>query len=305
MTFHDHASYVSMTMEFRCNLKCVHCMIEGTMDRLEPQSDEKFHALMELNRREQRWTGLILTGSEITLRSDLAQLAQTARASGFKHVRIQTHGMKLGQAAYAEKLLVAGVDEFFISVAGSDAESHDRITAVRGAWDKMIQGMRNLDQFRHVTMITNTVVTRESYRLLPDLVRALADFRQLKQIEFWVYWPMRENDDKDLIASYPDLLPYLTDAADLAMSLGRRVEIKNVPQCLLGRHAALLVNAQPELHIDPAFWDEFQRNGFYNCPRRAQCASPTCLGFNEAYVKKFGTHDNALRPFDVPPPRLG
>ena len=38
----DHSRYVSMTMEFRCNLKCVHCMIEGTMDRLEPQSFAQF-----------------------------------------------------------------------------------------------------------------------------------------------------------------------------------------------------------------------------------------------------------------------
>ena len=33
----NHRDYVSMTMEFRCNLKCVHCMIEGTMDRLAPE----------------------------------------------------------------------------------------------------------------------------------------------------------------------------------------------------------------------------------------------------------------------------
>ncbi len=31
-------------MEFRCNLKCVHCMIEGTMDRLVPQSLDQFSA---------------------------------------------------------------------------------------------------------------------------------------------------------------------------------------------------------------------------------------------------------------------
>ena len=37
MGLYDHSDYVSMTMEFRCNLKCVHCMIEGTMDRLAPE----------------------------------------------------------------------------------------------------------------------------------------------------------------------------------------------------------------------------------------------------------------------------
>jgi len=40
LSLRDHEKYVSLTMEFRCKLKCVHCMIEGTMDRLAPTSDE-------------------------------------------------------------------------------------------------------------------------------------------------------------------------------------------------------------------------------------------------------------------------
>lgn len=294
--FYDHAAYISMTMEFRCNLKCVHCMIEGTMDNLAPQSDAKFQSLLAFNKKARKWRGLILTGAEITLRQDLPALAQAARESGFDHVRIQTHGMKLGQKAYADRLIAAGVDEYFISVAGSDAQSHDEITAVPGAWAKMIQGMHNLDAHEHVTMITNTVVTARSYKLLPDLVRNLSVFRQLKQMEFWVYWPMREQDEKNLIAPYHALVPVLQEAADIAMSQGRRIEIKNVPECLLGAHGHLLENAQPELHIDPAFWQEFSRNGFHLCPAREQCRSQRCLGFNAAYLEKFAGQVEAVTP---------
>ena len=67
----DHSRYVSMTMEFRCNLKCVHCMIEGTMERLAPQTYGQFQELLEYNARRREWQGLILTGSEITLHRDL------------------------------------------------------------------------------------------------------------------------------------------------------------------------------------------------------------------------------------------
>src|SRR5437868_1556221 len=67
----DHRRYVSMTMEFRCNLKCVHCMIEGTMERLAPQTLDQFTQLLDHNARTGEWTGLILTGSEITLHRDL------------------------------------------------------------------------------------------------------------------------------------------------------------------------------------------------------------------------------------------
>ena len=130
----DNRDYVSMTMEFRCNLRCVHCMIEGTMDRLMPESKERLDALLAENQRHRRWKGLILTGSEITLRRDLPELAKRARSAGFEHVRIQTHGMHLSQPAYCDTLIDAGVDEYFISVAGPDAQSHDAITTVPGSF---------------------------------------------------------------------------------------------------------------------------------------------------------------------------
>src|SRR5258708_7679709 len=87
--------YVEVTVHFRCNLKCVHCMIEGTMDWLKPESDDQLARILARNARERRWKGLTLTGSEVTLRPDLPELARAARQHGFERVRIQTHGARL------------------------------------------------------------------------------------------------------------------------------------------------------------------------------------------------------------------
>jgi MoaA/NifB/PqqE/SkfB family radical SAM enzyme len=274
-------------------------MIEDTMDRLKPQSDDTFDELLAFNKAEKKWRGLILTGSEITLRSDLPELARKARASGFDHVRIQTHGMHLGRRAYAASLVAAGVDEYFISVAGHDAASHDAITTVPGSFEKTLKGLEILDGIDGVMTMTNTVVTSESYRFLPDVVDRLAHLKRLAQMEFWVYWPMTEKDEKNLVAAYPDILPKLRTALAKARALGRRVEVKNVPQCMLGEDAGALVNAQPQLFIDPDFWDEFARNGFYQCVYRDQCASKECLGLSTAYINKFGHSRELLTP--MPP----
>lgn len=294
----DPARYVSVTMEFRCNLRCVHCMIEGTMDRLAPQSSETFEEVLAEQRRSQRWLGLILTGSEITLRRDLPDLAARARNAGFSHVRIQTHGARLGNEAYARRLVDAGVDEFFVSVAGCDRESHDRITDVPGAWDKMRRGLHFLDRFEHVRIITNTVVTGLSHPLLPGIIEALAPLRRIAQHEFWIYWPMSEKDPKGLCARHTDVLPNLAAAIRRARALKRFVEVKNFPHCLLAREGLgdSLVNDQPQLLIDPAFWREFERNGFHQCIHRAACGSEACLGLNTAYVRRFGWEADTLSP---------
>jgi MoaA/NifB/PqqE/SkfB family radical SAM enzyme len=292
----SHRDYVSMTMEFRCNLKCVHCMIEGTMDRLAPESDAKFAELLAFNAKQGRWRGLILTGSEITLRRDLPELARKARAARFEHVRIQSHGMHLSRPDYAATLVEAGVDEYFVSVAGHDAATHDRITTVAGSFNKTLKGLEVLDEIDGVMTMTNTVVTSQSYPFLRDIVERLGHLRRLAQMEFWVYWPMQETDEKNLVASYTDLVPALRAAIARAQELGRRVEVKNVPQCMLGEDGGLLVNGQPQLFIDPDFWTEFSRNGFYQCVYRDQCASRECLGLSTAYIKKFGNLKERLAP---------
>ncbi len=292
----DNNDYVSMTMEFRCNLRCVHCMIEGTMDRLAPESMEQFVALLAANRRERRWKGLILTGSEITLRRDLPDLSRQARAAGFEHVRIQTHGMHLADDKYRESLIEAGIDQYFVSVAGPTAAAHDGITGVPGSFDKMLKGLEALDRLDGVVTMTNTVVTELSYRSLVDVVDRLAHLRNLAQMELWVYWPMRESDDKNLVAPHGAVAPHLRAAVARGRELGRVVEVKNFPQCLLAEEGAALVNTQPQLFIDPAFWPEFSRNGFYQCVYRERCASKQCLGLSTAYIRKFGYEADILSP---------
>src|SRR5690606_2434900 len=148
-------------------------------------------------------------------------------------------------------LVEAGVDEFFVGVAGHNAETHDAITQVKRSFERTLRGLENPDYAEGVSTITNTVVTEQSYRLLPDVVQALVHLKRLRQMEFWVYWPMNEEDEKGLVANNLLVLPYLKEAAKIARELGRDVEIKNFPHCLLEEDADLLVNDQPQLYIDP------------------------------------------------------
>ena len=266
------------------------------MDDLVPETMDKFKELLEFNAKEQRWKGLILTGSEITLFSELPDLARMARNAGFEHVRIQTHGMKLARPDYCEMLVEAGVDEFFVSVTGCDARTHDAITTVPGSFDKTLKGLENLDAFEGVTSITNSVITNKSYQLLPKLVQRLSHLKRLQQMEFWVYWPMNEVDEKDLIPRFSDMLPYVQEAISRARALGRDVEIKNFPECMLGDDGILLLNDQPQLYIDPDFWTQFMRNGFYQCQYKDDCASVQCLGLSSAYISKYGWEEDILQP---------
>jgi MoaA/NifB/PqqE/SkfB family radical SAM enzyme len=288
--------YVELTVHFKCNLKCTHCMIEGTMDWLKPESEDDFASVLAQNAKQGLWKGIIFTGSEVTLRRDLPDMARRARDHGFEHVRIQTHGMKLASENYCRELIDAGIDEYFVSVTAADAATHDAITQVPGSFDKTVRGLENLEAFDNVVSLTNTVITELSYRQLPELVDRFSHLRQLARMDFWNFWPMAETDEKNLIASHLDVLPYLREAIHRARDLGRPIEVKNFPECLLGDDREALNNDQPKLNIDPEFWPEFMRNGFHQCVHREYCASKRCLGLNTAYIDKYGWHADVLVP---------
>ncbi len=271
-------------------------MILDSMHWLKPADDTEFQSLLEENRQQKKWKGLILTGAEVTLRKDLPDMARQARLSGFDHVRIQTHGMRLADQDYLESLVESGIDEFFISLTSDTAESHDHITEVPGSFQRTLRGLQNLEYHEHVRVATNTVVTRKSFQSLTGVVELLKDLRNLQQMDFWCYWPMVESGDPELLISHFEVQPYLRAAIRRARELGRHVEVKNFPHCLLGAESDALVNDQPELRIDPRFWNEFNRNGFHQCAFRDVCGSKQCLGLNTAYVNQYGWHEDQLRP---------
>lgn len=294
-----HHECVEMTVHFRCNLSCQHCMILESMHWLEPADELEFEGLLAQQRREKPWRVLILTGSEVTLRSDLCTLVRRAIDAGFEFVRIQTHGMRLASESYCRELVDAGVREFFVSLTAGDEQLHDQITRVPGSFRKTMKGLENLASIPEVRSLTNTVVTSLSYRSLPDVVEKLKGISNLTQMHFWTYWPMSPTDDLSLCVSHPLAAEYLKIAIALARSYGRFVEVKNFPQCLLGQYADALCNDQPELRIDPRFWAEFHRNGFHQCAYKSVCASKQCLGINTAYANRFGWHEDLLKPYSV------
>ena len=207
--------------------------------------------------------------------------------------------MRLADENYCRELVAAGIDEYFVSVTAADALAHDAITKVPGSFDKTLRGLENLDSIDGVITCTNTVITERTYRQLPQVVERLGHLRRLAQMDFWTYWPMKEDDDKDLIASHVEVRPFLKEAIRKARALGRAVEVKNFPECLLGELHDALENHQPKLFIDPDFWKEFERNGFEKCAHRDVCALKRCLGLNTAYVRKFGLQAEALKPYPI------
>jgi radical SAM protein with 4Fe4S-binding SPASM domain len=108
------------------------------------------------------------TGGECTLRPELPEFIARAREREMR-VNIITNGVACSSADYVKQLTDAGLTSAQVSLSGPSAEIHDRLAQKPGAFEKAVQGIKNLrDAGLHVH--TNTTICRENADHLCDIV---------------------------------------------------------------------------------------------------------------------------------------
>lgn len=285
---------LTVTVDFHCHSACRFCIVQEGMNRYKGVSFERFVQAVDENGRAPRYRRVTFTGGEVTLERRLFDYVTYARThGGFEHVRLQTNGRRLAEMAFAKRLVDAGVDEFFVSLHGPDAAVQDFISQRPGSFDEAWRGLENLRALG-ATILTNTVLTTLNVDHLTAIVERVAPLAPAR-MEWWNYLPMEDKaDERGLIVPMARLAPALVAALDAAKAHGIRAAVKYVPMCLLGEHAELVDNTQPDVVIVEEFYDLYPK---FACLWEAKCEhAERCLGLTHAYVDKHGWERDRLAP---------
>jgi MoaA/NifB/PqqE/SkfB family radical SAM enzyme len=92
-------------------------------------------------------TGMSFFGGEPMMRKDLFELMSHAKRLGMV-TNITTNGNFLSDRARAAGLLATGVDLINVSVDGADAGTHDYLRGLKGGYERLSQGIRNVVNLR-------------------------------------------------------------------------------------------------------------------------------------------------------------
>lgn len=290
---------LTVTVDFHCHSACRFCIVQEGMNLFRGVPFEAFKKAVDDNGRTglegtPRYRRVTFTGGEVTLEKRLFDYLDYAREHGrFEHIRLQTNGRLMADAAFAKKLVDAGVDEFFVSLHGPDAETQDYISQRAGSFDEAWAGLLNLKALG-VTLMTNTVLTTLNVEHLSRIVERVAELEPAR-MEFWNYLPMEDYaDERELLVPMARLGPAMIAALDRAEEHGIPVAVKYVPRCVLGRHGDAIDNTQPDVVIVEEFYDVYPK---FACLYEAKCEhSEACLGLTHPYIAKFGWEDALLMP---------
>jgi MoaA/NifB/PqqE/SkfB family radical SAM enzyme len=108
----------------KCNIRCVTCYALDQLERHSDLSEHELVAVLEKLRAKGAWK-LSFLGGEPTVHPRLREIAVSARALGYRFVRVNTNGMIPSAWLRAES--TKAIDVFCFSVDGSTSEINDAI----------------------------------------------------------------------------------------------------------------------------------------------------------------------------------
>lgn len=293
-----------VALTYRCNSRCRFCIIETELNRFADPSADVLEPLFAENGRSRRFRRLILSGAEVTLRDDLADIAAAATGrGGFSVVRIQTNARRLSDPALAARLFQSGVREYFVSVHAADPAADAHITGIGRSFAELELGVRHLRALG-ATLCSNTVVCRDNAAALPDIARILIRWG-FSGAHLWSFLHLGEVGQEGNLVSLEAAMPPLRAAVAELQAAGVAVTTKWFPRCLLGPAGDTLDNHQPQLLIRDEFQDRLSEGFRFDCVHASACAhfGRGCDGLHAGYVRRFGDERDRLTPTPASPDR--
>jgi len=282
-------------LNYNCNAKCLFCS-QGSFDKsLNASFNDIAKNIYSAYKKGYRKLGF--TGGEPLLRGDIIKIVSLAKSVGFDFIRIQTNGIKLADKKFARQLVEAGLTFCKFSFLSDNAEIHDELVGVKGAWKKAILGLKNLKKLK-IRIGTNILINKRNFNHLPKIIYYLIE----KGISnFVIIYPMyigsmRENHLKLGVSLYK-AQKYFMGAIQLMKKAGLKDEILflNVPPCFLKGYESLSIGLERfnTVVTDPSGiktdLDENADKAKLRAPLCHKCSfKEKCLGIDKSYIDIWG-----------------
>ena len=229
----------TVILSYACNYRCVFCELPDRSVRRRKEGWKEFDTAgwrsVLRGFAALRTSGIGFTGGEPFLRKDCADLLEHSLSLGMvTHVNTNAH---LLDDALVDRLVGMGLDSVNVSLDGADAETHDRLRARPGSFERVTDRIAALARARDRAAASGrgrrTRVGITSV-LTPDnaeQVTALADLAERLGADSLGFIPMHEYRDGGTLDEVAPARPWadrMRKAADVLLRLkGERAILEN------------------------------------------------------------------------------
>ncbi|UCC91403.1 MAG: radical SAM protein, partial [Candidatus Aenigmatarchaeota archaeon] len=291
---------LDLKVGFSCNNNCRFC-VQAHKRNLGDRTTEELKGEMD-GGRGTGCEGIVFTGGEPTIRKDIIELVKYAKGIGYRVIQLQSNGRMFSYMDFVKKLIRAGVNEFSPALHGHIPEIHDYLTRSAGAYDQVVQGIRNLRELDQY-ILTNSVINKFNYKHLPELAQLFVSLKvnQFQLAFIHAIGNALENFDS-MVPRKSDVEPYVHRALDIGIWAGKDVMVEAYPFCFMRgyeKYCAERFMPSTEIRYSDLFVEDFERerkkSGKKKFPQCKLCKFDLiCEGPWKEYPEKFG--DSEFKP---------
>jgi pyruvate-formate lyase-activating enzyme len=223
---------LELLVGYTCNNNCKFCYVFDDRKKYKDKTTKELKKdLIEARKRGTK--ELAFLGGEASIRPDVIELIRFARKQGFKEVKLTTNGRMLSYTKFAKRAIKAGLTKVLFSIHGSNAEIHDNLTQVKGSFNQIIQGVKNVKKY-NVIIETNSTITKSNYKDLPNMAE-LFDKLEMLSSEFIFVFPYGNalHNFDEIVPRYVDATPCMIKAVKIGMKSKTKILMRYLPFCVL------------------------------------------------------------------------
>jgi len=286
---------IEIVTGFACNNNCMFCSVGDKLRSFDKTTEQ---ILNDIDRAvAERPEEINFTGGEPTIRRDILKVVSYAKSKGMKKIRVTTNGRMFSYDNFTKDIVDAGLTGAIFSVHCPDAKLHDRLSGVKGSFEQTMKGLKNLHSYGK-TIDVNTVITSETYNLLPQNMEMIKDYVRSVCIIFpTIDGHLKVN--RELIPRMKDAEKYIHEAIDVLKAAGKQAWTMNYPICFMKGYERFssLTELKTKMfwpHMDTIL-DEKRKSDNIHVDACKDCRYRlVCMGVMKGYVDVMG--DKEIKP---------
>jgi MoaA/NifB/PqqE/SkfB family radical SAM enzyme len=308
----EQSGQVEIQLGHFCNNRCVFCA-SGQLTELGaavPVADAAVARALDAA-AGRGLTRVTFLGGEPTIQDSFLPSLAHARRVGLRDITVFTNGSRTWDVRFLDAVLAGGPVQWRISIQGGDAASHDAIVVKKGAFERIVKGLKLLQE-RGQDVTVNMCLTTDALPALAQLAQLVVE-HGVRQLCIDMVRPVSTGDRTEawlrgimprFTAVVPQLRALLKELDRLAP--GFDVNLTHVPFCVLPDEAHRLhhggeptVTFTADLAERQGAMDKyaFQASDRRLMPQCEACVfRPRCTGVPHAYLDAHG--DAEFVPID-------
>jgi len=216
-----------IAVTYRCNNRCVFCYagcggasgcgLPPGWENKKEMTTAQIRKVIDVFHKQAQIPFFSFTGGEPLIRKDLEELMAYAVKKGLR-INLISNGT-LVTPQRAASLYKAGLRTAQISLEGATAQLHDELCGLKGAFERTLAGIRNLQE-AGIRVQTNTTITRPNHETLLEILPLLAE-RGVTRFSMNLFIPTKASPlSQELFIPYSQIGPIVDRVAAKAKEMG-------------------------------------------------------------------------------------